>query len=120
MASKNILGGDQWSLLTFFENTRNVVQRYERGEIKRDELLGNLWYNCACISQSTEDATDWYHKCASLVPCHPPVYNYKPSVMVAGYIGDGKKVQAIKEIRAETGLGLKEAKNIADELEKSL
>lgn len=36
---------------------------------------------------------------------------------VAGYMAEGRKIQAIKEVRAAIGLGLKEAKELVDALE---
>jgi hypothetical protein len=38
------------------------------------------------------------------------------NVIVTGY-SDGKKIHAIKGIRAVTGLGLKEAKQVADDID---
>jgi large subunit ribosomal protein L7/L12 len=41
-----------------------------------------------------------------------------PSAVVMQYLAAGKKIQAIKQYRIETGMGLKEAKDAIDELDR--
>lgn len=50
----------------------------------------------------------------------PPMVGANPSDAVEAHILAGRKIEAIKVLRAETGLGLKEAKHEVERRERDL
>jgi hypothetical protein len=121
MASKrNIFGNEPWPALAFFQKNAEVLAKYEDGKIPHGDLLAHLWYNCGCISETIDDAVSWYSRLSYLVPSEHSVDPYVPSATVMNYMVGGEKIKAIKAIRDETGMSLKDAKGIADEIEKRL
>jgi hypothetical protein len=47
----------------------------------------------------------------------PPPEPPGPSDQVMAYLAEGRKIEAIEQLRRETGLGLAEAKRAVDEIE---